>query len=343
MAPAPPPPPAAAIAAIGESEKKKKRRENCVSNSLVVCVMDASGSLGSALVNTLLQRGYFVHAAIQSHSQGQFQNMKLQCNIDNNRKLKIFHTDLLDYHSIVDTLSGCSALFYTFEPPFEHPVYDEHMAEIEVRAAHNVLEACAQTNTLEKVIFASSATAVVWTETRNDSPSSNADVDERSWSDINFCKKYKLWHALSKTLAEKTAWALAMDRGVSMVSVNGGLLLGNNLINTTAALPATTNKKHNTLSHLPPYLKGAAEMYEQGVLVCVDLRYLVDAHICVFEDVSSFGRYLCFNHVINCHKDAVKLANSFMSSPPQSLEDTTVFPQRISNKKLNKLMTNFDD
>lgn len=66
------------------------------------------------------------------------------------------------------------------------------MAEIEVRAAHNVLEACAQTNTLEKVIFTSSATAVVWTETRNDSPSSSADVDERSWSDINFCKKYKV-------------------------------------------------------------------------------------------------------------------------------------------------------
>lgn len=31
----------------------------------VVCVMDASGQLGSALVQRLLKRGYTVHAAVQ--------------------------------------------------------------------------------------------------------------------------------------------------------------------------------------------------------------------------------------------------------------------------------------
>ena len=67
------------------------------------------------------------------------------------------------------------------------------MAEIEVRAAHNVLEACAQTPTMEKVIFTSSATAVVWPASRNGSSLSSCDdVDERSWSDINFCKKFKV-------------------------------------------------------------------------------------------------------------------------------------------------------
>lgn len=106
----------------------------------------------------------------------------------------------------------------------------------------------------------------------------------------------QLWHGLSKTVAEKTAWALAMDRGVNMVSINGGLVMGPHL--------SITN----------PYLKGAAEMYEDGVFVTVDLRFLVDAHICVFEDVSSYGRYLCFNRVINCNEDAVKLAH--MLSPP---------------------------
>lgn len=54
--------------------------------------------------------------------------MKVQCSSDNDndndKNLKIFRADLLDYHSIIDTLSGCSALFYTFEPPPEHQVYD---------------------------------------------------------------------------------------------------------------------------------------------------------------------------------------------------------------------------
>lgn len=116
----------------------------------------------------------------------------------------------------------------------------------------------------------------------------------------------QLWHGLSKTLAEKTAWALAMDRGISMVSINGGLVMGPDV----------------TISN--PYLKGAAEMYEDGVMASVDLRFYVDAHICVFEDVSSYGRYLCFNHVINCNEDAMKLARMLL--PPS---DTSTPPLRL--------------
>jgi len=124
----------------------------------------------------------------------------------------------------------------------------------------------------------------------------------------------QLWHGVSKTMAEKSAWALAMDRGVNMVSINAGLLMTHDL----------------SIQH--PYLRGAAEMYEDGVFVTVDLPFLVDAHICVYEEVSSYGRYLCFNHIINTHDDAVQLAqkltpaagssSSSSSSPsPQRSED----------------------
>lgn len=36
----------------------------------------------------------------------------------------------------------------------------------------------------------------------------------------------QLWYALAKTLSEKAAWALAMDRMLNMVSINAGLVLG---------------------------------------------------------------------------------------------------------------------
>ncbi|KAF6140933.1 hypothetical protein GIB67_030144 [Kingdonia uniflora] len=282
-----------------------------------VCVMDASGRLGSSLVDRLLQRGYIVHAAIQNNGI---------MNCDNNKKnLRVFRSDPFDYHSIINALRGCSALFYTFEPPQEQPIFDEFTAEEEVRAAHNVLEACAQTETVEKVVFTSSVTAAIWREDRS---KSSQDFDERHWSDVNFCRKFKLWHALSKTLAERTAWALAKDRDVSMVSINAGLLLGPEL-----------SVKH-------PYLKGTAEMFEDGVFVTVDLIFLVDAHIAVFEDVSTYGRYFCFNHVINRPEDAVQFAQMLTPSPPpppplESCEDSTVHQQRISNKKLNKVMVDY--
>jgi nucleoside-diphosphate-sugar epimerase len=66
----------------------------------------------------------------------------------------------------------------------------EFMAEVEVRAAHNVLEACAQTATINKVVFTSSVTAVIWRDGRD---TMSSDVDERHWSDVNLCKKYKVY------------------------------------------------------------------------------------------------------------------------------------------------------
>ncbi|OIW10672.1 hypothetical protein TanjilG_16044 [Lupinus angustifolius] len=285
-----------------------------------VCVMDASGQLGFSLVQRLLHRGYTVHASVQKHGEEMLNGISAD-----HSKLKIFRSDPFDYHSIVDALKGCSGLFYSFEPPLDHPNYDEHMADVEVRAAHNVLEACAQTETIDKVVFTSSATAVLW---REDRKTMDLDLDERHWSDVNFCRKFKLWHGISKTLSEKTAWALAMDRGLNMVSINKGLLMGHDL----------------TIDN--PYLRGAAEMYEDGVFVTVDLEYLVDAHICVYEDVSSHGRYLCFNHIINTHNDAVVLARHLTPNAsylPHSVDHGKSFiEQRISNKKLNKLMMDFE-
>ncbi|RWW10758.1 hypothetical protein GW17_00025685 [Ensete ventricosum] len=271
-----------------------------------VCVMDASCRLGISLVRRLLQRGCTVHAASCHHGES---NGVLKRMCSENRRLKLFQADPFDYQTIVDAVKGCSGLFYTFEPPqdesydrtFPGCMMQELMVEVEVRAAHNVVEACAQVDTVERVVFTSSVTAVVWKENRKLS----ADVDEREWSEPNFCRKFKLWHALAKTLAEKTAWALAMDRGVDMVSVNAGLLTG------------------PELSVSNPYLKGAPQMYEDGVLVTVDIDFLVDAHIAVYEGPSAYGRYLCFSNVVCRPPDAIKLAQLLSPNAPSS-------PQRSS-------------
>lgn len=121
---------------------------------------------------------------------------------------------------------------------------------------------------------------------------------------------------------------MAMDRGLNMVSMNVGLML------------------NPDLSISNPYLKGAAEMYEDGVLVTVDVNFVVDAHICVFEDVTSYGRYLCFNNIITQSEDAVNLARKLTPSPPAALpqskdQDVRIIQERISNKKLNKLMVGY--
>ncbi|RWW89267.1 hypothetical protein BHE74_00001799 [Ensete ventricosum] len=108
-----------------------------------VCVMNASCRLGVSLVERLLRRGYTVHAAtydrgsgsrypVSSFSESEVLDAdwvspmaavagesggSLRRLSGENRRLKLFHADPLDYQTIVDAMKGCAGLFYTFEPP----------------------------------------------------------------------------------------------------------------------------------------------------------------------------------------------------------------------------------
>ena len=57
-------------------------------------------------------------------------------------------------------------------------------------------------------------------------------------------------------------------------------------------------------------ITGAAQMYENGTLTSVDIRFLVDAHICAYEDPSAYRRYICFNQIVSNAEDVVNLAQS---------------------------------
>ncbi|KAF3452887.1 hypothetical protein FNV43_RR03320 [Rhamnella rubrinervis] len=287
----------------------------------VVCVLDASTYVGFWILKGLLSRGYTVHAAFQENGETEIVE-KLRDMEKVEERLTVFSVDILDYHTILLALKGCSALFCCLDSP---DAYDETLVDLEVRGAINVVEASAQTQSIEKIVFTSSLTAAVWRE----NISSEKDVDERSWSNKEFCRKLKLWYALSKTQSEQAAWALAMDRMLNMVSINAGLVLG----------PGVT--RQNPLPTMS-YLNGAAQMYENGVLAFVDVNFLVDVHVRAFEDRSTCGRYFCFNQTVNTEEEAVKLAKSLsplISLPPRhECQGREVYAERLTTKKLNKLV-----
>ncbi|XP_022730082.1 cinnamoyl-CoA reductase-like SNL6 [Durio zibethinus] len=287
-----------------------------------VCVLDASTYVGFWILKGLLSRGYTVHAALQKNGSETEIEKKIKEMERVEERLSVLTVDILDYQTILVALKGCSALFCCLDCP---DGYDDIIVDLEVRGAINVVEACAQTDTIEKIVFTSSLTAAIW----RDNICSEKDVDERCWSDQHCCRKMKLWYALAKTLSEQAAWALAMDRMLNMVSVNAGLVLGPGV--------AQQNPR-STMS----YLKGAAQMFENGVLAVVDVSFLADVHIRAFEDPSTIGRYFCFNKIVNTEEEAVKLAQSL--SPLLSLprknecQGSEVYAERLRTKKLDKLV-----
>ncbi|GLU10317.1 hypothetical protein SLE2022_271330 [Rubroshorea leprosula] len=289
-----------------------------------VCVLDASTYVGFWILKGLLSRGYTVHAAIQKkrgESEVEEKIKEMETTVEG--KLVAFTVDILDYHSILVALRGCSALFCCLD---SSDGYDDKTVDLEVRGAINVVEACAQTYSMHKIVFSSSLTAAIWKENIG----STKDVDERCWSDQEFCRKKKLWNALTKTLSEKAAWALAMDRMLNMVSINAGLVLG----------PGVAQQNPGSIMS---YLKGAAQMYENGVLASVDVSFLADVHIRAFEDPSTTGRYFCFNQIVKTEEETITLAKSLsplLSLPPryeyQGGEE--VYAERLRTTKLNKLI-----
>ncbi|XP_057514189.1 cinnamoyl-CoA reductase-like SNL6 isoform X2 [Actinidia eriantha] len=293
---------------------------NMDQEKLTVCVLDASTYVGFWVLKGLLSKGYPVHAAIQKNETEIVKKIRDMEGIE--EKLVVSTVDVLDYHSILEAVKGCCALFCCLD---SQDGYDDKIVEMEVRGAINVVEACAQTESMEKIVFNSSLTAAIWRE----NICSQKDVDERSWSDQEFCRKKKLWYALAKTLSEQAAWALAMDRTLNMVSINAGLVLG----------PAVAKKNPGmTMS----YLQGAAQMYENGVLAIVDVNFVADVNVRAFEDGSTCGRYFCFDQIVNTEQEAVKLAESLsplISLPPRyECHGSEVYAERLRNKKLNKLV-----
>ncbi|KAF5929908.1 hypothetical protein HYC85_000081 [Camellia sinensis] len=281
------------------------RSEDMDHEKPTVCVLDASTYVGFWILKGLLSKGYTVHAAIQKNGETEIVK-KIRDMETIEERLMVSTVDVLDYHSILEALRAvvlCSA---------------DKMVDMEVRGAINVVEACAQTETIDKIVFNSSLTAAIWRE----NICSEKDVDERSWSDKEFCRKKKLWYALVKTLSEQAAWALAMDRMLNMVSINAGLVLG----------PAIAQKNPRV----------TMSMYENGVLAIVDVNFLADVNIRAFEDRSTCGRYFCFNKIVNSEQEAVKLAESLsplISLPPRyECQGREVYAEKLRNKKLNKLV-----
>lgn len=60
--------------------------------------------------------------------------------------------------------------------------------DLEVRGAINVVEACGRTESIEKIVFSSSLTASIW----RDNIGTQKDVDEKCWSDQDFCRNKKV-------------------------------------------------------------------------------------------------------------------------------------------------------
>eukprot|EP01018_Ginkgo_biloba_P024989 Gb_01600 [translate_table: standard] len=210
-------------------------------------------------------------------------------------------------------IMGCQGVFHLASPCALEQLIDPQNPQVElvdpaVKGTVNALEASRRAN-VKRVVLTSSIASIV----PNPKWPPNTLIDENSWSDIETCKRDKIWYAVSKHLAEKAAWDYAKSHGMDIVTIHPSTCLG-------PLLQPTLNASSAILLQV---LKGS--QYTQGNywLGCVHVEDVAKAQILLYETPSASGRHLCTNGIIHYSDFAETLAKICPEYPVHRFTEET--------------------
>ncbi|VAI38985.1 unnamed protein product [Triticum turgidum subsp. durum] len=264
-----------------------------------VLVTGASGFIGSWTVRLLLARGYDVHAAVLNPDDKAETEHLLALAGGDEARVRFFPCDLLDGAAMLAAARGCSGVFHLASPCTVDRVLDpqKELVVPAVEGTLNVLRAAKEAGGVRRVVVTSSVSAVV------PSPGWPAGevLDERCWTDIDYCEKNGVWYPASKTLAEKAAWKFAEENGLDVVVVNPGTVLG----------PMIPPRINASMAMFLRLLEGCTEEYKDFFIGPVHVEDVALAHITLFENPSASGRHLCVEPICHWSDFASKVAELY--------------------------------
>ncbi|KAL6603812.1 hypothetical protein ACP70R_044173 [Stipagrostis hirtigluma subsp. patula] len=288
-----------------------------------VCVTGAGGFIASWLVKLLLSRGHYaVRGTVRD--PGHSKNAHLKALEGAGERLQLLKADLLDYSSVASAVSGCEGVFHVASPV---PSGRSSNPEVEVIApavtgTTNVLKACYEAK-VKRVVVVSSVAAVL----SNPSWPKGKVFNEDSWSDEEYCRKNEDWYYLSKTLAEREAFAYAAKTGLDVVTICPSLVIG-------PLMQSTVNSSSKVLLN---YFKGDRETVENRLRNLVDVRDVADALLLTYEKPEASGRYICSSPPIKV-SDMINILKSMYPTYPYPKNFVEVDDNfTYSSEKLQKL------
>ncbi|CAN0901780.1 Phenylacetaldehyde reductase [Linum grandiflorum] len=296
-----------------------------------VCVTGASGYIASWIVKLLLSRGYTVKASVRDPNDPK-KTEHLRALEGASDRLLLFKANLLEEGSFDSGVEGCVAVFHTASP-FYHDVKDPQLELIDpaLKGTLNVLNSCAKTPSIKRVVLTSSIAAVAY----NGKPRTpDVVVDETWFSNPDFCRESKLWYVVSKTLAEDAAWKFAKEKGMDLVAINPAMVIGPLLqptLNTSAAVFLFE-------------LNAGAQTFPNATFGWVHVKNVAEAHIKAFEIPSANGRY-CMVEKVAHYSEVLKILKGLYPSvqlPEKCADEKPSVPTyQVSKEKAKTLGIEF--
>ncbi|BFI41808.1 hypothetical protein AXG93_3791s1100 [Marchantia polymorpha subsp. ruderalis] len=301
-----------------------------------VAVTGANGFLASWIVKLLLERGYNVRGTVRNPDNLDKVRHLLELPGAKER-LVLYKANLLEEGSFHAIFDGVEGVFHVASPvPATMPDdLENNLLRPALQGTLTVLEAAKSYKSVKRVVVTSSTAAMFESEACREN--GNAVIDETWWSDEEYCRSPQSslgLYSLSKTLAEKAAWNFAKEKGLDVVVMNPGVMVG----------PILQGSVNASTWIVMNYLNGSLKKIPNRVFGFLHVKDAALAHIIGFEDPSAEGRYPLVERTIHAKELAEILRIICPNCPvPEKCEDNG--PPREENycsdkiKKLGVVLT----
>ncbi|KAM0942356.1 putative cinnamoyl-CoA reductase [Dioscorea sansibarensis] len=243
-----------------------------------VCVTGAGGFIGSWLVKILLLKGYNVRGTVRNIEDPKNLHLKGLEGVD--ERLTLYKRDVSDYKSVCSAFDGCDGVFHVASPVTNDP----EKVSVAVTGTMNAINAAVKAG-VRRFVFTSSIGAVHMNPNR----SSDTFLDEKCWSDPEYCKKTDNWYCYGKMMAEIVAMDMSQKKRLDLVVIVPPVTVGPML------QPTLNVSCYGVLT----YMRGTKKAYPNAVMGLVDVRDVAQAHMLVYENPSASGRYFCIATVVH--------------------------------------------
>jgi len=290
-----------------------------------VAVTGASGYIGSAVTNLLLEKGYKVHATVRDPTNpAKVAHLKSLPNADDN--LVLFKADLLEDGSFDEVFKECHGVFHTASPlPSGSDDPENEIIKPALLGTENVLRSCQKAGVKVVVVTSSMAAAA---------PKPRPPVlSEKHWSDPDEQKQRGSWYGASKTLAERAAVEflakMSVDSAFRLVRICPTMVVG----------PMLQPSVNTSMKYFAQCARGVQEeRIRNDSMSFIDVRDCAAHHVAAYEG-NHEGRF--FSLVESWHWSmiytALKLFNPDMKSPKPMEEGTK--PERASQFDHTRMRT----
>ncbi|WP_182084577.1 NAD-dependent epimerase/dehydratase family protein [Aureimonas sp. ME7] len=229
----------------------------------LVLVTGASGFIAKHIVLRLLQEGWRVRGTVRGQERADEVRSVVEVHGGDSSRLEFAFADLSSGEGWFQAAGGCRYLVHTASPfPLIPPCDADGLVSLAKRGTEYVLRAAARAGT-ERAVVTSSVAAVLYGHPAGRA-SSFAEAD---WT--NTKARAVSSYARSKTLAEKAAWDVARETGLSLSTINPGLVFG----------PVLDKRLGTSAELVALLLRGRVPALPDIAFPTVDVRDVATAHV----------------------------------------------------------------